>query len=227
MSGLWSGESLNLPILVEAHQHLCGQTVGDEMGNVETERTPGWCPVWTRFVQPRKRPNEGPYVPWSVVTMEKVVLQWGRHWTFIESDCYTMSWATRNQDVDWRLFLVKRQMELKGKKLDKVFPCSFQPSWQKQRWQISFIFMPVHKDWLIDWYRLIGTGCLESCVDKDSQISGLNIWIKCCYWLAMSTKSIELEVAKCMTHICILGWVSVFCCQQSISWPLWRQNILL
>lgn len=57
--------------------------------------------------------------------------------------------------------------------------------------------------------RLIGTGCLESCVEKDSQISGLNIWIKCCDWLAMSTKSIELEVAKCMPHICILGWMSI------------------
>lgn len=150
--------------------------------------------------------------------MDKVVLQWGRHWTFIQSDCYTMSWATRNQDDDWRLFLVKRQMELKGKKLDKVFPCSFQPSWQKQRWQISFMFMPVPTD----WYWLSRKLCWERFSD-----SGLNIWIKCCDWLVMSTKSIELEVAKCMPHVCILGWVSVFCCQQSTSWPLWRQNILL
>lgn len=27
MSRLCSGESLNLPILVEAHEHICGQTV--------------------------------------------------------------------------------------------------------------------------------------------------------------------------------------------------------
>ena len=34
---------------------------------------------------------------------------------------YTMPCPKRNQVDDWRLFLVKRQMELKGKELNKVF----------------------------------------------------------------------------------------------------------
>ena len=50
--------------------------------------------------------------------------------------------------------------------------------------------------------------------------------MKCCDWSVMSAIRTALEVMECRTHICIVGWVSVFGCQQTISWPQWRQNAL-
>ena len=75
----------------------------------------------------------------------------------------------------------------------------FQPFWQEQRWQISFIVS-----------TNASIGCIESCVEKEYQISRVSLWMKCWDWLVMSAMSTEMEKMKCRAHICIIGWVSVF-----------------